>query len=148
MIAQYVLDHFLADLDAREPRALELAFALTLTLPQTVLETQIVPSADATKLIGADARDLMEFARERYDALRDGTFAQVELGNPYIWAFERVDADERLLIVNNLARVPQPVKFMAYTGRAGWDILNRIEFLFPARVQLEEYEFLWLMLTD
>ncbi len=148
MIAPHVLDNLLADLYAREPRALELAYALTLTLPQAVLETHIAPTEDAPQLIGADARDLMDFARERYDALRDGAFTHVELGNPNILAFERANADERLLIVNNLARVPQPVKFSEYTGRAGWDILNRVEFFFPARAQLEEYEFLWLMLTD
>lgn len=151
MIQPHVFDGWLADLRSREPRALELAYALELTLPQqgegAVLRAQIAPDIDAAKIISADVRDLMQLAHERYDAFRDGTFKIIELGNANVFAFERVWDGEQLLIVNNLARVPQPVKFRVYAGGAGWDILNRVEFVFPPRAQLEPYEFLWLMLV-
>lgn len=153
MIQQHVFDSWLADVRAREPRALELAYALALALPQ---------NADASALrgavaalgdeeigeISADVRDLLQFAYDRYDAFREGSFRRVDFGNPSIFAFERAQENERLLIVNNLARVPQPVLVRGYAGRAGWDILNRVEFIFPARTQLDAYEFLWLMVED
>ncbi len=152
MIQQHVFEGWLADLRAREPRALELAYALELTLPLhstgAALRTQIAPDDAALQTISADVRDLMQFAYERYDAFRDGNFKIIELANPNVLAFERACAGEQLLIVNNLARVPQPVQFRAYAGGAGWDILNRVEFIFPTRAQLEPYEFLWLMLVS
>lgn len=152
MIAQHVFDSWLSDLRAREPRALEIAYSLALTLPQDKgtdsLRARVAPDEEGLKIISPDVRDLMQFAYDRYDALRDGNFALVDPGNPNILAFERACRDEQLLLVHNLARVSQPVKFRAYAGRAGWDILNRVEFIFPARAQLEAYEFLWLMLVQ
>ncbi|MBI4673380.1 MAG: alpha-glucosidase C-terminal domain-containing protein [Chloroflexi bacterium] len=150
MIQHGVFDAWLADVRGRKPRALELAYALDLTLPQNA---DVMALRDATMALGdadvaeisADVRDLLQFAYDRYDALRDGIFQRVDFGNPSIFAFERVREGERLLIVNNLARVSQPVMFRDYVGRAGWDILNRVEFIFPTRAQLDAYEFLWLM---
>lgn len=151
MIQQHVFDAWLADIRAREPRALELAYALELTLPPqgdaNSLWTQVALDDAATTSISADVRDLMQFAYERYHAFREGNFTQKDLGNPNILAFERARDGEHLLIVNNLARVTQPVKFGSYAGGAGWDILNRVEFIFPPRAQLDAYEFLWLMLV-
>ncbi len=81
----------------------------------------------------------------KYEAFEYGALLRVELGNVNVLAFERIAGPERLLIVNNLAPLSQPVKFRDYAGRVGWDILNRVEFNFPVRAQLEPYEFLWLM---
>lgn len=152
MIAQHVIDGWLTDIRAREPRALELAFALELTLPEqdetNPLRVQAALDDERMKIISADVRDLMQFAHERYDALHDGSFAPVDMGNPSIFGFERACGSEQLLLVYNLARVSQPVRFRRYAGSAGWDILNRVEFIFPARAQLEAYEFLWLMLVE
>ncbi|OQY90161.1 MAG: hypothetical protein B6D41_09875 [Chloroflexi bacterium UTCFX4] len=152
MIPQHVFDAWRADLDAREPRALELAYALELTLPReneaNARWGELAQAENAAALVSEDARALMQFAYERYDAFRVGNFTPVELGNPNIFAFERACAGERLLVVNNLARVLQPAKLTVYADRAGWDILNRVEFVFPPRAQLDAYEFLWLLLTD
>ncbi len=151
MIQKHVYDAWLADVRGHEPRALELAYALALTLPQqseTFLAGDAVLDDASTHLISTDVRDLMQFAYDRYDAFRDGLYHAVDLGNPAIFAFERAREGERLLIVNNLARVSQYAKFRAYAGMAGWDILNRVEFTFPPRAQLDAYEFLWLMVDE
>ncbi|HZQ10339.1 MAG TPA: alpha-glucosidase C-terminal domain-containing protein [Anaerolineae bacterium] len=138
-LLQEVLDEWTAALRENEPRALELAYTLALTLPKG---EGTAPSENA---LSPELRELLLSAYQKYDALRAGTIEPVDLRNPNILAFQRVSGDERLLIVNNLSRRSQPVKFGAYTGRAGWDILNRIEFTFPSRAQLEPYEFLWLL---
>lgn len=152
-VPQEVFQAWRAALQQREPRALELAYALTLTLPAhqetRALQETTRASADATPYeIARDVREMLGYAYEKYAALTRGDFARVDLGNVNVLAFERVCADERLLIVNNLTRVSQPVKFRDYAGQAGWDILNRVEFVFPARAQLEAYEFLWLMVEN
>lgn len=153
MIHPRVFDAWLADVQMREPRALELAFALGLALPSSVdtnLLRDSVAALDARALteISVEVRDHLQFAYDRYEAFRDGTFRHMDFGNPSIFGFERRCQGEHLLIINNLARVSQPVKFREYAGRAGWDILNRVEFIFPARAQLDAYEFLWLMIED
>lgn len=150
LIADYVLQDWQAAVRTREPRALELAYALALTLPVTeataALRATTGVAEEATPFeISNDVREMLEYAIEKYDALTRGDFLRVDLGNPNVLAFERIVADEKLLIVNNLARVSQPIKFQLYAGREGWDILNRVEFIFPTRAQLEAYEFLWLM---
>lgn len=150
LVPQYVVDDWLAALKTREPRALELARALTLSLPdrQETRELQETwTSGDqATPFeIANEVAAMLEDSYAKYEAFRHGAFERVDVGNPNVLAFERTIPDERLLIVSNLARVPQPVKFRDYAGRAGWDILNRVEFTFPARAQLEAYEFLWLL---
>ena len=150
LIADYVLQDWQAAVRTREPRALELAYALALTLPvadaTAALRATTRVAEEATPFeISNDVREMLEYAIEKYDALTRGDFLRVDLGNPNVLAFERIVADEKLLIVNNLARVSQPIKFQIYAGREGWDILNRVEFIFPTRAQLEAYEFLWLM---
>lgn len=157
---QYVFDDWLAALQTREPRALELAYALSLSLPENAETTALRASArivrtiqtadgallDAPKIeIAPEVLVLLQDALAKYSSLSSGNFLPVEMGNPNILAFERTGDGERLLIVNNLARVSQPIKFNAYGGKEGWDILNRVEFTFPARAQLEAYEFLWLL---
>lgn len=162
-VPQYVLDDWLAALEQREPRALELAYGLAMSLPQSIATTALYEIAvgagatvsmqegdggasDATDAeISQDVKDLLGYAFDKYDALTKGDFAAVDLGNPNVLAFERRADEERLLIVNNLARVSQPIKFKEYAAKEGWDILNRVEFTFPARAQLEPYEFLWLL---
>lgn len=152
MIQKHVYDAWVADVRAREPRALELAYALGLTLPahtpHIFRDGEATLDDATTLLISSDVRDLMQFAYDRYDAFREGLYQPLDFGNPTIFVFERKCAGEHLLIVNNLARVSQPVKFREFAGRAGWDILNRVEFIFPARAQLDAYEFLWLMLDE
>jgi len=153
MIEQRVFDRWLADVRAREPRAMELAYALALTLPQNadasaLHETVALLGVAEIAEISAAVRDWLQFAYARYDAFREGSFRRVDFGNPSVFAFERAQAHEQLLMVNNLARVPQPAIFRVYAGRAGWDILNRVEFIFPPRAQLDAYEFLWLMVED
>lgn len=151
LVAQYVVDDWLAALKTREPRALELARALALSLPENdatrALQAATTMAENSVPFEVSDAVSAMlEDSRVKYEALTGGDFVPVDLANPNVLAFERNTAQERLLIVNNLARVSQPVKFQAYAGREGWDILNRVEFTFPTRAQLEAYEFLWLML--
>lgn len=152
MIAQHVFEAWRADILAREPRALELAYALELALPPDAQspwwKDEKRLTAQMETALSADVRELMQSAYARYAAFRQGNFQPVDLGNPNLFAFERVWQDERLLIVNNLARVPQFATFRGYAGRAGWDILNRIEFVFPPRAQLEAYEFIWLMVDE
>jgi hypothetical protein len=152
VIPEHIFDAWLADVRAREPRALELAYALALTLPPQASAplsmADIAPDEETLVLLSSDVRDMMQFSAARYDAFRDGAFARVDLGNPSIFAFERTRPNEHLLLVNNLARVSQPVKFREYVGRAGWDILNRVEFICPPRAQLDAYEFLWLMMDE
>lgn len=150
LVLQYVIDDWFAALQQREPRALELAYALALALPacdetNAVRETARAQEGVAALEISSDVRDLLGYASEKYNALTGGDFRRVDMGNPNVLAFERRTNDERLLIVNNLARVSQPVKFRDYADKEGWDILNRVEFTFPARAQLEAYEFLWLL---
>ncbi len=150
LVADYVLQDWQAAVRTREPRALELAYALALTLPATeataTLRATTRVAEEATPFeISNDVRETLEYAMEKYDALTRGNFERVELGNPNVLGFERIVANEKLLLVNNLARVSQPIKFQNYAGREGWDILNRVEFIFPTRAQLEAYEFLWLM---
>lgn len=150
LVPDHVLQDWLAALDAREPRALELAYALALTLPEAEetgslkQRTHVVDDSNEFE-ISPEVRDLLNAAAAKYDALAKGIFQRVDMGNPNVLAFERQTGDERLLVVHNLARVAQPIKFHAYAGREGWDILNRVEFLFPPRAQLEAYEFLWLL---
>lgn len=150
LVPQYVVNDWLAALKRREPRALELACALTLSLPDRrdahELQVALSTGEDATPFeITNEVAAMLEDAYAKYEALHDGAFARVDVGNPNVLAFERTTRDERLLIVSNLARVSQPVKFRDYAGRDGWDILNRVEFTFPSRAQLEAYEFLWLL---
>lgn len=151
LLPQYIVDDWLAALKTREPRALELALALSLSLPErdetVALQQTTRAGAEATAFEISDAVSAMlEDAKIKYEALTNGDFVRIDMGNANVLAFERNNAEERLLIVNNMARVSQPVKFKAYAGREGWDILNRVEFTFPARAQLEAYEFLWLLL--
>ena len=145
LIPQFVLKDWQAALDAGEPRALELAFALNLALPAGQLTELIKIKKQIPIELDAAMRELLDSAHTRYDAFVDGTCTRIDMLNPSVFAFERNKGDERLLIVNNLARVSQPVKFGSYAGRAGWDLLNRVEFQFPARAQMEAYEFLWLL---
>ena len=151
LVADYVLQDLQAAVKMREPRALELAYALALALPDaegtTALRAATSAVQDATPFeISSDVREMLEYAIEKYDALTRGDLERADLGNVNVLAFERRAKDERLLIVNNLARVSQPIKFQNYAGKQGWDILNRVEFTFPPRAQLEMYEFLWLMI--
>jgi hypothetical protein len=132
----------------REPRALELAFALALTLPAEAN----ADSPDSSQVltgsppeISVQVRLVIEDAVKKYDALTRGEWAVVDVNNLNALAFERMWQDERVLIVYNMSGTSQPIKFSSYGGRAGWDILNRVEFTFPARAQLEAYEFLWLL---
>jgi hypothetical protein len=151
VVPAHVSDALAAALAQGEPRALELAYALSLSLPAeysarqlglSLTELAVVPPPE----LSAAVRQVLEEAAQKYDALARGDLERIELSNPFIFAFERKTDDERVLVVNNLAQVPQPTKFHQYTGQEGWDILNRVEFTFPARAQLEEYEFLWLLL--
>lgn len=150
LVAEYVLEDWLDALRAREPRALELAYALSVALPP-LAETGAVRAAaqlaeDATLFtVSPVVREMLNNARDKYDALRHGEFVPVDFKNPNILGFERKAEQERVLIINNLARVSQPCKFLEYAGREGWDILNRVEFTFPTRAQLDPYEFLWLL---
>lgn len=174
LVPQFVLDDWAAALQQRDPRALELAYALALALPQTEMPELTVlartASEEAAHAINGDVRARLQEAYKKYDALRDGSLYARDMGNWNVLGFERTSAaaqaritdlerllsvdnerlliadNERLLIVNNLARVTQPCKFREYAGRRGWDILNRVEFTFPPRAQLEPYEFLWLMI--
>lgn len=149
VVPQDVFDRWATALKLREPRALELAYALALALDDSdetkaLRETtHAVRDANAFE-IAQDVRTMLDEARARYDVLGRGSRRQVDLGNPAVPAFERSSDGERVLIVNNLTGVSQPVKFRDYAGMEGWDILNRVEFTFPARAQLEAYEFLWL----
>ena len=150
LVPQYVIDDWLAALRTREPRALELARALALSLPNNsetrALQETTSTSEDATPFeIANEVAAMLDDSYAKYQALHDGAFHRVDVGNPNVLAFERTTPDERLLVVSNLARVSQPVKFREYAGREGWDILNRVEFTFPSRAQLEAYEFLWLL---
>ncbi len=150
LIPQYGFDDWRDALRTREPRALELAYALALVLPASdetnALKEMTRAANDAAAFeIARDVRELLGYAVEKYEALTRGDFERVDAGNQNVLAFERRWNDERLLIVNNLARVSQPCKFSAYAGKEGWDILNRVEFIFPARAQLDAYEFLWLL---
>jgi hypothetical protein len=152
VIPEQIFDAWFADVRAREPRALELAYALALTLPPqasaSLSMADVALDDETLARLSSDVRDVMQFSAARYEAFRDGAFARVDLGNPSIFAFERMRPDEHLVVVNNLTRVSQPVKFREYVGRAGWDILNRVEFIFPPRAQLDAYEFLWLMMDE
>jgi hypothetical protein len=136
---------------AREPRALELCLELELVLPpgaegaQALVETVREVLACAVDAVSPTLRELLQENHARYEALQGGALRWQASGNPNVLMFERLVGDERIVVVNNLTRVPQPVKFRKYAGLPGWDILNRIEFTFPARAQLEAYEFLWLV---
>lgn len=150
VLPQEVWDDWLNALKTREPRALELAFALQLSLPadaeNAITQAHARFVDDATMLeISAEMRDLLGYAHEKYAALTRGQFERVEVGNSNVLAFERRTDDERVLVVNNLTLHTQPIKFREYVDKAGWDILNRVEFIFPPRAQLEAYEFLWLL---
>ncbi len=150
LVPQYIIDDWLEALKTREPRALEVARALSMSLPESDethgLQATTILGEDATAFeLAPEVSALLEDSYAKYDALASGDFLRVDAGNPNVLAFERRTPQERLLIVNNLARVSQPVKFKEYAGREGWDILNRVEFTFPARAQLEAYEFLWLL---
>ncbi len=157
LVPQYVLDDWLTALEQREPRALELAYGLAMSMPKSDATTALYEIAVGATAgdsnnsepleIVPEVRALLDDAYPKYTALTHGDFTPIALGNPNVLAFERHDESEHLLIVNNLARVPQPVKFKTYAGQNGWDILNRVEFSFPAQAQLEAYEFLWLMLN-
>ncbi len=150
LVPQHVLDDWRAALQQREPRALELALALALTLPArpetNALAATLRAAQDASPLeISGAVRAMLESAYEKYSAFAEGDFQRVDVGNANVLAYERCRADERVLVVNNLARVPEPIKLRGYVGREGWDILNRVEFTCPPRAQLEAYEFLWLL---
>lgn len=145
-----VLENWQNALRMREPRALELAYALALALPdEDVAAALLLPIHNAMDSapaeISNEARALILDANAKYDVLRGGVVEQVDLGNQQVLGFERIGEGEKLLIVNNLSEQSQPLKFHEYAGRAGWDILNRVEFIFPTRAQLEPYEFLWLL---
>lgn len=145
-----VVENWQNALRTREPRALELAYALALALPDEDAAAPLLsPTHNAMDAAPAkmsnEARALLLEANAKYDALKRGAFKQVDLGNQQVLGFERLGDGERLLIVNNLSAQSQPFKLRDHAGREGWDILNRVEFIFPARVQLEPYEFLWLM---
>jgi len=150
LVPQYVLDDWSAALRERDPRAAELAYALALALPPGD-NADALGSATRAEMdappgeLSNEARALLDDAYVKYDALREGDFARVDFGNPNILAFVRRYEGDRVLIVNNLARVTQPVKFRDFAGLEGWDILNRVEFTFPVRAQLEPYECLWLL---
>lgn len=151
LVAPQVLDELAAAVQRGEPRAFELAYGLSRSLPRegdhsaAGLTPRTFGEADAEG-IAEQVRQLIDDAAKKYGALSRGEFAAVDLSNPNVLAYELKWQDERLLILNNLARVSQPVKFHSYTAHEGWDILNRVEFTFPARAQLEPYEFLWLAL--
>lgn len=150
LVPQFVFEEWLGALRTREPRALELAYALALALAvndeTTVLQESIRAIDEASSFeISSDVRELLDYAYEKYDAFKDGDFFRVDMVNANVLAFERRTNGERILIVNNLAPVSQPIKFQEYAGREGWDILNHVEFVFPPRAQLEAYEFLWLL---
>lgn len=145
VIPPFVLKDWQTALQDHEPRALELGYALKLALPsEQVAQLTLIDNLSPIEL-GASLRKMLETPHSRYQSFVAGSFSRVDLLNPSVFAFERSQGDERLLIVNNLARVSQAVKFGGYPGRAGWDILNRVEFQFPPRAQLEAYEFLWLL---
>lgn len=153
LISDYVIKDLLDALEKREPRALELAFSLALTLPDTAETRSLRAVAGAGRggagvplEISSEVRDVLQDAYQKFNALRIGDFLRVDLANPNVPAFERRTDRERLLLIHNLARVSQPVKFRDYADKGGWDILNRVEFIFPTRAQLEAYEFLWLMI--
>lgn len=144
----HVIEHWRRALERGEPRALEAAYALELSLEQDAVPTSQLPrkpAAGAKAQLADEVSAMLESAHDRYDALKWGTWRGVELGNPNLFAFERRAEDEELLLVYNLTGASQPVKFGGYAGTRGWDILNRVEFVFPVRAQLEPYEFLWLM---
>lgn len=150
LVPQFVFEEWLGALRMREPRALELAYALALALGVNDETTVFQQSIRAIHEVGSfeissDVRERLDYAYEKYDAFKYGDFFRVDMGNANVLAFERRTADERILIVNNLAPVSQPIKFRDYAGRGGWDILNHVEFIFPSRAQLEAYEFLWLL---
>jgi len=138
-LSQEILEEWTAALHENKPRARELAYALALTLPEGV------GAAWSEDALSPELHELLETTYQKYDALHSGTIEYVDLRNPNVLAFERANGEDRLLIVNNLSRHSQPIKFGVYAGRAGWDLLNRIEFAFPVRAQLEPYEFLWLL---
>lgn len=149
VVAQEVFDGWSAALKQGEPRALELAYALGLALEDSdetkaLKETTRMARDANTFEISAEVHAMLDEAQKKYAALGRGSRRQVDLGSPAVLAFEWFGEGERLLLVNNLTGVSQPVKFRDYAGLEGWDILNRVEFTFPARAQLEGYEFLWL----
>jgi hypothetical protein len=138
-----VMEGWTAAVKRGEPRAVELGMALALALPR---DEPGVGNGKTDRLeVGEELREMLLDAHRKYDALTRGDFKRVDAANLNILAFERRTQEERLLIVNNMTRGPQPVKFRAFAGKQGWDILNRVEFTFPARAQLEAYEFLWLL---
>jgi len=150
LVSGHVLDDWLDALRAREPRALELAYALALALPPQVQTGTVQAAAqmaqDVTSIeVSLAVRQMLDNAHDKYYAFRHGDFVPVDFRNSNVFVFERNTEQERLLIVNNLARVSQPCKFGDYAGLEGWDILNRVEFTFPTRAQLDPYEFLWLL---
>ncbi len=149
LVPENVFEAWRAALKAREPRTLELAYGLALALPERSETAELKSTTSAAS--GANAFEIadvvttvLDDAFAKYKAFHDGGFERVDLGNEYVLAFERVTDEERVLCVNNLTAASQPIKFRSYAGKEGWDILNRLEFIFPARAQLEPYEFLWL----
>lgn len=145
LIPQYVLDDWKDALEDGDVRAAELAYALHLALPETEEGAAYPKTLEANEALGPEMRAILDEAHDKYAAFASPEFARVDLGNPNILAFERIAPDERVLVVNNMARVSQPVKFREYAGQEGWDILNRVEFTFPVRAQLDPYECLWLL---
>jgi hypothetical protein len=150
LVPENVFEAWRNALQAREPRALELAYGLALALPELDETGELKAAARATGdpnsfEIADEVLTVLDEAAAKYEAFHGGDFQQIDIGNPNVLAFERTTTDERVLIVNNLTLASQPVKFRGYAGKEGWDILNRVEFTFPARAQLEPYEFLWLL---
>jgi hypothetical protein len=147
-----VLAELGAALDAEEPRALELALGIELALHGTEPESwgrELLTLVAGRNLsaVAAEVRELLWQASGKYNGLALGSLVHVDVGNQDVLAMERSTADETLLLIYNLTARSQPVKLREYTGREGWDILNRVEFRFPPRAQLEGYEFLWLLIV-
>jgi hypothetical protein len=149
----HVLNEYLRELAAGEIRALELEFSLRVSLPDTgpglELKRALQGHAPARgESVSSELIRVLAAAGWRYAAFRSGTLNVFDAGNEWVLAFERALEDEQLLVVNNLSPLSRPVKFGRHAGQSGWDILNRIEFIFPTRAQLEPFEFLWLLLNE
>jgi hypothetical protein len=135
--------------ERNEPRALELAYALSLsfegvTVHPVAARAKAVPPVG--RVIDPDLKTMLDVMHAKYDAFKIGVIKWRDAGSEHVLGFERVTDGERVVVFANLGDRPAPVKFRELAGREGWDILNSVEFTFPPRAQLEGHEILWLFL--
>jgi hypothetical protein len=150
LVPEVVLAGWQRALGMREPRAMELAYALALALPEggetaDLQQSSKAATDSAVNEVAEVVKTVLDEAAAKYDSFHTGEMTRIDMGNASVLGFERAASGERVLVVSNLTAESQPIKFQGYAGKEGWDILNRVEFVFPARAQLEPYEFLWLL---